>query len=334
MAAYVASIDFQSSAVNGIMVPSTAISALEREESMGILREDFRGHVLRELQGGEIPEEVSGREHRHVAAKEELTGKTALHVAQHFLRQIAIAPAGDIEEDVGLVGGRRGGLKGPRPADVGEHDRHLWEGGGGPVEQDRPGEVDAKPQPSRTSCTEAARPGVGDHREACLGGGLKERHCPIARGVKALHGRVELQAEQAEVWEAPHSLDRVGPVGIDGAEADEAVREPLDDAGDELVGEGRPPREGLGVPGQEDADHVELLILGGDVFHGAGRRPPAEVSLGRLEVWPKAAIKPLRHGQMDVEINRGHQSPRVRESTFSSKWTGYRGGLSFWPYYS
>src|SRR3972149_1921489 len=207
MATYVSSIERQSSAVNRISAPSMAISALEREESMGILREDFRGHVLRELQGGEIPEEVSGREHRHVAAKEELTGKTALHVAQHFLRQIAIAPAGDIEEDVGLVEGHGEGLKVPRPADMGEHDRHLWEGGGGPVEQDRPSEVDAKPQPPRTSCTEAARPGVGDHSESRFGGGLEDANGLVARRVESLYRWVKLQAEQAEVWEPAHQLD-------------------------------------------------------------------------------------------------------------------------------
>ena len=73
---------------------------------------------------------------------------------------------------------------------------------------------------------------------------------------------MELDALEAEALEAVQLLDRPGALArVDAAEAEEGVRMFFDRLRHELVGEARPAGRGLGVPGEQDADEIQVDVF-------------------------------------------------------------------------
>ena len=85
---------------------------------------------------------------------------------------------------------------------------------------------------------------------------------------------------------------------------------PLDNGGDEIVGEWRPVGRGLRIPGEQDAEdlllgEVHCQFIGGPLVHLA-----AEVAGRPLPIRAHAAIEPLLEGQVDVQVDGADQAMR------------------------
>src|SRR5713101_4183122 len=74
----------------------------------------------------------------------------------------------------------------------------------------------------------------------------------------------------------------------------------------ELVGHPRAAGGGLGVPGQEHREHVELRVVAGELVQRTPHDLGAKVRFGRLHVALHRGVQPLGSGQVNVEVDRSH----------------------------
>jgi hypothetical protein len=134
---------------------------------------------------------------------------------------------------------------------------------------------------------------------------------PVARvvGLEGLDGGMELDALESELLDLVQLTDGlVAFVGIDAAEALEDIRMLLDRPGHKLVWNPRAAGGGLGVPGQQQGDHVEPPVILRQLVEGAAGHPGAEVGLGRFHVAFHAHVQPFRRGKVDMEVDGAHRA--------------------------
>src|SRR5438132_1490597 len=120
-------------------------------------------------------------------------------------------------------------------------------------------EFELDPLPARLSGSDAAGTGVKQARDLQLHRLFPEPEMPLVARIEILERGVELGAFGSEFGDgALQLLHRIRFPWVDRGEEGEALRMPLDNGGDEIVGEWRPVGRGPRIPGEQDAEDLLL----------------------------------------------------------------------------
>src|SRR5581483_11255352 len=131
---------------------------------------------------------------------------------------------------------------------------------------------------------------------------------------------MELRAGKAKICNRPlHLFDgRLAFVGIDAGEADELLWISRYDCGDVVVAQRGEPRGCLGVPGQEDTDHVELCVVCGEFFDILEFDLGAEIARGGLSIGSQGDLEKLGGRQVDMKVDGAWHILFLRQSIWFS----------------
>src|SRR5712691_4156262 len=147
---------------------------------------------------------------------------------------------------------------------------------------------------------DAAGPSVEEHGQPELLAALEERPVLLVVGGEGLERGMELHALQPELGN-PVQLGHCtfALVRIDAAEADETIWVMAARFGHQLVGHARAAGRGLGVPGEQDRDDIDRLVVASQLLEGAPDHLGVEISFGGLDVSTHGNVEPLRRRQVD-----------------------------------
>src|SRR5438132_4888528 len=209
----------------------------ELQESRGILAQDLHLRLGFQRQGVELFEDPSRLDEGVVAAEEGSILQPAADLAHQLLGVVARGPTPELDMDVRLVQRHRDQLQVPGPAEMCSDNLQLRKARRHHVQMNRPGRVELDPLPARLSGPDAAGTGVKQAGDLQLHRLFPEPEMPLVAGIEILERGVELGTFGPEFGDgALQLLHGIRFPWVDRGEEGEALRMPLDNGGDEIVG--------------------------------------------------------------------------------------------------
>src|SRR5579884_4558067 len=123
--------------------------------------------------------------------------------------------------------------------------------------------------------------------------------------MKRLNAGMKFRTGQTQIFNGPlHFFDSgLAFMRINAGKANKLLRIALNDSRNVIVAQRRQASSRLCVPGEQNANHIKLRIIGGDMLNIFQFDLGTKIAFSGLCIWAKCYLHKLRCWQMDMKVD-------------------------------